>query len=58
MKKKISQDYVKLRKSHDNLLKNLERLVKCIRNFELGDYSSFMDEIFDLEDAIRKAKKL
>lgn len=46
-----------LQESHDYLLANLSSLIKCIRNFELGDYSPLMDEIFDSEDAIKEAKK-
>ena len=33
-------------------------MVKCIRNFELGDYSPLMDEIFESEHAIELAKPL
>lgn len=46
-----------LQQSHDYLLLNLKDLIKCIRNFELGDYSPLMDEIFDSEDSIEKAEK-
>lgn len=46
-----------LQESHDYLLSNLQDLIKCIRNFELGDYSPLMDEIFDSEDAIKQGRK-
>lgn len=47
-----------LQESHDLLLKNLTAIVRCIKNFELGDYSPLMDEIFDSEHAIKLAKPL
>jgi hypothetical protein len=47
-----------LQESHDLLLRNLKDMVKCIRNFELGDFSPIMDEIFDSEHAIKEAEPL
>lgn len=47
-----------LLESHNRLLRELKDLIKCIRNFELGDFSPLMDEIFESEDAIEKAEKL
>lgn len=49
---------VKLKESHELLLKNLKDLIKCIRDGELGDYSPLMDEIFDSEHAIKEAESL
>lgn len=49
---------VKLKESHELLLKNLKDLIKCIRAGELGDYSPLMDEIFDSEHAIKEAEEL
>jgi len=49
---------VKLKESHELLLRNLKDLVKCIRGGELGDYSPLMDEIFDSEHAIKEAEEL
>ena len=40
------------------LLQPLKDLVKVIRNFECGDYSPIMDEIFDAEYAIREVEKV
>lgn len=34
------------------LLTSLKDLVRVIRNFEVGDYSPIMDELFDAEEAI------
>jgi len=42
---------------HVDLLTPLKDLVRCIRDFQLGDYSPLMDEIFDAEHAIRMAEK-
>lgn len=39
----------------ERLAANLNGLVACIRNFELGDYSPLMDEIFDSEAALKDA---
>lgn len=39
-----------------DLLVQLKDLVRCIREFQLGDYSPLMDEIFDSEAAIRDAE--
>jgi len=39
-----------------DLLKTLKDLVHCIRDFQLGDYSPLMDEIFDAEEAICRAE--
>ncbi len=39
------------------LLYQLKTLVRCIREFQLGDYSPLMDEIFDTEAAIKKAEE-
>jgi hypothetical protein len=39
-----------------DLLTPLKDLVKVIRNFECGDYSPIMDELFDAESAIRLAE--
>ncbi len=38
------------------LLSTLKDLVRCIRDFQLGDYSPLMDEIFDAENAIAMAE--
>jgi hypothetical protein len=38
-----------------SLLEPLKDLVRVIRNFECGDYSPIMDELFDAEDAIKSA---
>jgi hypothetical protein len=38
------------------LLKPLKDLVRVIRNFEVGDYSPIMDELFDAEEAIEIAE--
>jgi hypothetical protein len=38
------------------LLHQLKDLVRCIREFQLGDYSPLMDEIFDSEAAIKDAE--
>lgn len=54
---KTDKNMESLQESHDLLLTNLKNLVKCIRNFELGDFGPLMDEIFDSEHAIKKAKK-
>jgi len=35
----------------------LKHLVKVIRNFECGDYSPIMDELFDAEEAIEQVGK-
>ena len=35
----------------------LKDLVKVIRNFECGDYSPIMDELFDAEEAIEQVRK-
>lgn len=48
--------YVALMISAPNLLAQLEDLVRCIREGQLGDYSPLMDEIFDSEYAIRQAE--
>ena len=50
----IPHDYVI---EHVDLLTPLKDLVRCIRDFQLGDYSPLMDEIFDAEHAIRMAEK-
>ena len=42
---------------HVTMYKALKDLVKVIRNFEVGDYSPIMDELFDAEDAIKKAEQ-
>ncbi len=42
--------------SHERVCIELEGMVKCIRNFELGDFSPLMDEIFDSENALKLAK--
>ncbi len=42
---------------HVDLLTPLKDLVRCIRDFQLGDYSPLYDEIFDAEHAIRMAEK-
>lgn len=39
------------------VLLQLKELVRCIREFQLGDYSPLMDEIFDSEVAIREAEQ-
>ena len=36
----------------NSLLQPLKALVRVIRNFEVGDYSPIMDELFDAEEAI------
>ena len=36
----------------------LKRLVKVIRNHEVGDWSPIADEIFDAEEAIKEAANL
>jgi hypothetical protein len=36
----------------------LSDLVHCIRDFQLGDYSPLMDEIFEAEHAISEADKV
>ena len=41
---------------HVDLLGPLKDLVNVIRNFEVGDYSPIMDELFDAEHAIRLAE--
>jgi hypothetical protein len=38
-----------------NLSKPLIDLVRVIRDFQCGDYSPIMDEVFDAEHAIRMA---
>jgi hypothetical protein len=45
---------MKLSNKEAVLLDCAKDLVLCIRNFELGDYSPLMDELFDIESAIRK----
>ena len=45
-------------KSHDNLLQCEQDWVKCIRRFDMGDYSPVMDELFDSENFIKEAVKL
>lgn len=40
---------------HINLLSPLKELVRVIRDFQCGDYSPIMDEIFEAEHAIRLA---
>ena len=54
----MNKNQKNLQKSHDLLLENLKAIIKCIRNFELGDYSPLMDEIFDSEHAIKLAQPL
>jgi hypothetical protein len=39
------------------VLHQLKELVRCIREFQLGDYSPLMDEIFDSEAAIKEAER-
>ena len=39
------------------LLQPLKDLVRVIRNYEVGDYSPIMDELFDAEEAIGIAEK-
>ena len=39
-----------------DLLEPLKDLVRVLRNFEVGDYSPIMDELFDAESAIRIAE--
>jgi hypothetical protein len=52
------QDLIKLQESHDRLYWELHDLIKCIRDFQLGDYSPLMDEIFDSEHALKLGKGL
>jgi hypothetical protein len=40
-----------------DLLTPLKELVRVIREFQCGDYSAIMDEVFDAEHAIRLAEK-
>jgi hypothetical protein len=39
------------------LYEELKGLVACLRNFELGDYSPLMDEIFDSEYVVELYEK-
>jgi len=43
--------------AHVDLLTPLKDIVRCIRDFQLGDYSPLYDEIFDAEHAIRMAER-
>lgn len=54
---KVCEKRSKSNIEHVNLLEPLKDLVRCLRNFELGDYSPLMDEIFDAESAIALAEK-
>lgn len=40
-----------------DLITPLKDLVRVIRNFECGDYSPIMDELFDAEEAIERGSK-
>jgi hypothetical protein len=46
------------REAADLLYDNLKDLVHCIRDFQLGDYSPLMDEIFDSEHALKQYERL
>jgi hypothetical protein len=43
--------------NHVTMYRALKDMVKVIRNFECGDYSPIMDELFDAEEAIRLAER-
>ncbi len=53
----MDPDILASRTKHVDLLTPLKDLVRCIRDFQLGDYSPLYDEIFDAEHAIRMAEK-
>jgi len=52
----LSEENAKLFAASGDLSEALHDLIRCIRDFQLGDYSPLMDEIFDGEYALRKAK--
>ena len=42
-------------KQRDELFKQLDDLLYCIEDFQLGDYSPLMDEVFDSRHALEES---
>ena len=47
--------FCKLHASAEHLFRELDDLLYCIEDFQLGDYSPLMDEVFDSRSALKEA---